>query len=141
LWPVQPNDYVEVNGGGQVHRIQSIANTSGRSVTGILNQAPLEADTLILASALPQPVNFTRQYRIVRRPRVLPGEEGLQMAQDVAIDKTRSIVPAPPDGSIDIVFAPSGAVSIPGASDKIILWVRDVTQDSNTPVLIVIYVR
>jgi type II secretory pathway pseudopilin PulG len=133
LWPVQPGDYFQANGGGLMHRILSVT-----------------AEALTLETPLPQPINtFTKQYRIVRRPRLLPGEASLQLAQDVAIDLTKSqqVPTANQDGSIDIVFAPSGTVIV-GTNDKIILWVRDVTrdvtQDANTPgdqTLIAIYVR
>jgi hypothetical protein len=64
------------------------------------------------------------------------------MPQDVAIDLT-PLPPWAPNGRslplpansppIDILFAPSGAVLLSGANDKIVLWVRDVTQDANTP--------
>jgi type II secretory pathway pseudopilin PulG len=130
LWPVQVGDHIEVNGGGLMHQIGSV-----------------EPNSLVLVSPLPQPVYppGTKQYRIVRLPRALPGEPALQLAQDVVIDLTKSIVPAPnAEGTIDILFAPSGALLAPGINNKIILWVRDVTQDASTPgdqTLIAIYVR
>ena len=119
LWPVQVGDYFEANGGGLMHQIISV-----------------QPNSLGLLSPLPQPINppGTKQYRIVRRPRVLPGEAALSLAQDIVIDLTQSILPARnPDGSIDIVFAPSGAVLVTGINDRVIFWVRDVTQDASTP--------
>jgi prepilin-type N-terminal cleavage/methylation domain-containing protein len=128
LWPVQVGDYFQANGGGLMHQITQV----------------VDANTLVLGSSLPTAVGLTKQYRIVRRPRILPGEAALEIAQDVAIDLTRSQLPsANPDGSIDIVFNPSGSM-IGGSNDKVILWVRDVTQDINNPgdqVLITIYIR
>jgi type II secretory pathway pseudopilin PulG len=135
LWPVQLGDYFQANGGGLMHRIGAV----------------VDANTLLLDTSLPQPINSTKQYRIIRKvPRALPGEATLQLAQDVVIDLAKSyqIPTANADGSIDILFAPSGSVIVAGANDKIILWVRDVTrdvsQDPNTPgdqTLIAIYVR
>ena len=52
---------------------------------------------------------------------------------------------APSGAYFDILFSPSGAVVGAGtANDKIVLWVRDVTQPTpveNHPVLVCIYTR
>lgn len=163
LWPVQMGDYLEVNGGGLMHRIlidptynppsqpftTTFTSTNGRR---LLPGSPLfECDTFFVEPpGFPNAIGYTKEYRIVRRPRILPGEATLQIAQDVAIDltKSRQLPTANPDGSIDIVFNSSGDVSVAGAADKVILWVRDITrditQDANTPgdeTLITISVR
>jgi type II secretory pathway pseudopilin PulG len=133
LWPVQSGDYFEANGGGLVHRIDQV----------------LSPTTLVLhPPGLPYAITSpTKQYRIIRAPRVLPGEPVLQLPQDVAIDIT-ALPPYPSHSSpfspmnpnqpggptpIDILFAPSGAVLLAGANDKIILWVRDVSKDAAAP--------
>ncbi len=135
LWPVQPGDYLELQGGGLVHLIIGvIANPNGTT--------PNVGDTLVLAS---QPPSFapTYQYRVIRQPRVLQGEQTLQMPQGVAIDLSQSL----PSGTapFDVMFAPSGAVvGAAAASDKLIFWVRDITQDTATPgeqTLVTVYGR
>lgn|GEM_PF-1967395 len=142
LWPVQIGDSLEIFGGGFPHLI-----------TGVLPSMsnPLVSDTLTLAST-PSPFTPTGQYRIIRAPRVLPGELTLQMPKDVAIDtktNTTYINPLPSSvnaaGAFDILFTPSGSVLSLGVTvDKINLWVRDVTQDLAAPAdqtLITVYVR
>jgi prepilin-type N-terminal cleavage/methylation domain-containing protein len=135
-WPVQTGDYLDVYPDGLVHQISAVA-----------------ANTLTLSSAVTNAVNLTQQYRIIRSPRVLTGEKPLQLPQDTAIDvnstasvsqgTTNNGLSAPPT---DILFSPSGGVLGWGTAqtDRIILWVRDVTLDSQTdgdPRLVVINVR
>jgi len=100
-------------------------------------------------------------YRIIRSPRVVAGEDGLTLPVGVAIQLNATatatydppvssppptVTPAPA-GTVwcDILFSPSGAVVGSAAgSDKIILWVRDVTQPNvtdNNPLLVCIYTR
>jgi len=139
--PVQSGDYIEL--GGVVYAIRSVADTQ-----------------LTLQTAVPMPINTTN-YRILRQPRPSPGDELLDMAQNIIIDVApRGIAGGrwdllPPGGllsaqvPLDIMFAPDGRV-IPtaggynlAAKDKIILWVRDATvpDGENDPTLIVIYPR
>jgi len=105
-------------------------------------------------------------YRIIRSPRPVAGEDGLTLPVDVAIqlsaldptfvklapyDPPLSSPPPPssppPAGTVwfDILFSPSGAlVGSAAGNDKVILWVRDVTQPNvtdNNPVLVCIYTR
>jgi prepilin-type N-terminal cleavage/methylation domain-containing protein len=136
LWPVQPGDYLEIKGGGLMHRIIGVVNLGGAV-----------GNTLQLFSAPAPLANATNQYRIIRGPRVLQGESPLQLPQDIAIDlgKCQGL---PVDANAphrDILFAPSGSVVEPAAaSDKIILWVRDASRDAGDPgeqLLITVYVR
>jgi hypothetical protein len=134
-WPVQPDrpvpqnnptsiqsgDYLELQGGGLLHRITHVFPSQ-----------------LQLASA---PVNVTNgsqsaliyEWRIIRGPRVLKGETPLQLPQDTVID-IANCFPAPtPTGTSDILFAPSGRLlGALGAQDRVVLWVCDATQDSTS---------
>jgi len=113
-------------------------------------------------------------YRIIRSPRPVAGEDGLTLPLNVAIQviapsqhgytggtpapnydppATVTPPPPPPPGTpvppptvwYDILFSPSGAVVGSAAgNDKVVLWVRDVTQPNvadNNAVLVCIYTR
>jgi prepilin-type N-terminal cleavage/methylation domain-containing protein len=134
LFPVQPGDYVELRGTGLVHRVKAVTNG-----------AELE-----LVSPLPVEItSWTPNYRIIRAPRV-QGEETQPMPVNVAADLGMNLkygAPLPPpnaDGTIDILFSPSGTVLGPVGTDRIILWVRDHTLPSEfegEPTLIAVYTR
>jgi type II secretory pathway pseudopilin PulG len=135
LYPVQPGDYIEIGGGGMVHRIDPFA--------------PIAANRLTLLTPFTNSVAGTTQYRIMRRPRLSIGEAPMLLPQDVIIDttpnnpinpldpkKTKNPLPAPnADGSIDILFAPSGALlNFAGSTTSFVsLWVRDVTAEILPP--------
>src|SRR5262249_42980100 len=87
-----------------------------------------------LDSALPYdiPSPGTRSYRVIRRPR-LTGEEPVLLPDGVAIDLNTNVAysssPGQPntDGSVDILFAPSGQVIVPAPRTQFLaLWVRDI---------------
>src|SRR5207302_5844607 len=104
----------------------------------------------------------TDQYRIDRRPRPVPGEDTVFLPEGVIIDFSL-LNPADPNSArskltgdlisvgpplvqnLDILFAASGAILGPaGRTGKIILWVRDETQDPATPgeqTLITVFTR
>jgi len=149
LWPVQAGDYLEIKGGGLVHRILRIPN----SVTLVLE-----------GNGTPYPITIpTEDYRIIRRPRLLTGEKALTLPKDIAIDGNTRPGPwvYPPidpraageernlcqglAGTLDIIFSPAGGVISQGITqDRIIFWVRDVSLDNpqdGEPVLICIDVR
>jgi prepilin-type N-terminal cleavage/methylation domain-containing protein len=143
LWPVQPGDYLEVGGGGLVRQITSIQSHSSYSPAfpgdtmgpdRIPGSLSLEANELTLSSSVAQSISATTYYRIVRGPRLVAGEQALQLTQDVAIDLNLCRLPG---GSFnpynpsptDILFSPTGPITGPGASvDKMILFLRDVTK-------------
>jgi prepilin-type N-terminal cleavage/methylation domain-containing protein len=141
-YPVQPGDYLELKGGGFVHQITAVGPTS-----------------LVLNSPGPT-IDFpgTDQYRILRQPRRLAGEESLFLPQDVVIDfsidpntnlpRSRNVPVRTINNQTfyEVLFSPAGGVVGKGTSsnDKIILWVRDATQDSPTdgePALVTIHIR
>ncbi len=138
LAPVQPGDYLEVFGGGLVHLITAVSGPTSLTLARPLAATP------------------TSNYRVIRQPRILAGEQPVDVPPEVAID----LSPTPPldvaAGSIptrtvggvpvrEILFSPAGAVVGQGtASDRIILWVRDTTLPSpleGGPRLITVYVR
>ncbi|MBV9122884.1 MAG: type II secretion system protein [Planctomycetes bacterium] len=140
LWPVQKGDYLEVDGQNQLFGIAAVPNTT----------------TLTLTNAPVPPAATFSGYRIIRGARVRVGETPLQMSSDVAIDLNTNgwygnPLPYNPNipNYVDIMFAPSGTVLVPGAgNDKIQLWVRDTSQDqpgtqtfSGDQTLITVYIR
>jgi hypothetical protein len=134
LYAVQQDDYLEIKGGGLVHRIVGVAPT-----------------TLTLASAPPNPINqATGDYRILRKPRLLTGETPMVLPQDIMIDlrPDNPIVPDPgttPGGNLNIMFSPTGGVIGQGTgASRVVLYVRDVSRDSpldGDPTLVTIYSR
>jgi prepilin-type N-terminal cleavage/methylation domain-containing protein len=126
LWPVQAGDSIELKGGGQIHRIIAVAQRALR-----------------LETPFPYEIRATVDYRVIRAPRVLTGENPLQMAQDVGIDLAVSKGLSKTNTNYDILFAPSGGLIERGApGDSVILWVRNLMLDTVTqgePVLITIY--
>jgi prepilin-type N-terminal cleavage/methylation domain-containing protein len=146
-YPVQPGDYLQVQG-GQAHVITHVYPPNPVTSTPgyVLTQTALW-DTVNLPPA-PAPTYQTTNYTIIRQPRPIAGEPVLYFPDDVAVDMTtntavssRSIpdwtaAAITPSGlSYDIIFTPSGTLtgSIGNGNGKIILWVRDVTQDIDQP--------
>jgi len=124
-WAVQAGDYLEVYGGGGVRRITDVPS----------------ATTLTLQNAPDQAVNApgTGNYRILRQPRPIVGEEVLTLPQDMVVDLNSGRsqgVPTrtTPTGTVnEIVFATTGAVTGVGTGvGQIFLWVRDNTVASPT---------
>lgn len=137
LDPIQPGDYLEVLGGGTMHRINSVGVIDPQNAILTLN-SPLPV-------AISQPTPF---FRIERAPR-LQGNEPEPLPAGVGVDtNTNQIygnpIPRNSDGSVDILFSPRGEVLNNPGSDKIILWLRDMNQPSEfggSPILIVVFVR
>ena len=93
---------------------------------------------------------YTTQWRILRQPRRIAGQDSLILSGSVAIDLPLSQnLPARTVGGttyFEVVFAPNGGVIGKGtvSSDRIILWVRNSSKQNaldNDPVLISIQVR
>ena len=142
LWPVQVGDYIQIQSAASPSRITKIIsnfevetlspNTSG--LTGV----------------------FTADFRIMRSPRPVAGEDIILLPEDVVIAFPNlppfakpPPPPAPPfplvpidfpsiivpddNGRYDILFTPSGAVTGNTARlGKIILWVRDLNENPTT---------
>jgi type II secretory pathway pseudopilin PulG len=142
---VRQGDYLEILGNGLLHGVNGV------------NAAPSPPNPrgttqIQLVSPLLYSFNPTKQYRIIRAPRVT-GDDILQLPDEVMIDTTTNFrfgnpLPTPnSDGSIDILFSPSGAVISPGTTtDSINLWVRDATYASASATdgeqaIVAVYVR
>jgi prepilin-type N-terminal cleavage/methylation domain-containing protein len=135
-----------------------IGKSDGTSATTLTLMAPHNQTGMGFAVQNDPPLVFPAgcPYRIIRGPRPVAGEDGLTLPVDVAIQLKVVTDPTKPNydppvtvtsgtAYYDILFAPSGAV-IGGAAanDKIVCWVRDVSQSSvidNNPVLVAIYTR
>jgi prepilin-type N-terminal cleavage/methylation domain-containing protein len=138
--PIQAGDALEIGGSGLPHQISGVSGA-----------------TLTLASPFPNAVPATPQYRIMRSPRILQGETGIQLPQSVGIDmnnftdgitcsraylggQAQSLSSAAP---VDILFSPSGQLTGAYAGfDMVVLWVRDTVVNDPTqafPSLIIVY--
>jgi prepilin-type N-terminal cleavage/methylation domain-containing protein len=130
---VQPGDYLEVNGGGLLFPIVGVANTTLTigNTQGFMLASP------------------TSNYRIIRQPRQVAGEDSVRLPRDVIIDLALSQnVPQRIVGgtNYEVVFSPAGGVVGKGtvSSDKVLLYVRDNSQATATaggPSLIAVQIR
>ena len=142
---VQPGDYLEINGGGSVHRIKTVFNAT-----------TLDLYDSIIVPGSTSVVSSTTNWRIIRAPRPVSGEEPVELTGDVIIDLAlspnvpiRTVPPGSGTGTPltfrEILFAPSGSVIGHGTqgNDKIILFVRDSSRQKVTdgePVLIAVQI-
>ncbi len=157
-WPVQPGDYLEINGGGLLYQIVGVQTQPVPASLPTSQNITVSRAASVGAEALDPTFTtysqfFTTQWRIIRQPRRVQGEDSLTFNGNVAIDASLSqnvparVVPTNPAQTyFEIVFAPNGGVVGRGTvgSDRIILWVRDSSKGSpfdNDPVLISIEVR
>jgi hypothetical protein len=165
---VLPGMSLTLGTGATQETVMVISHPTGSPVYTVstCNQAPPPAPDFMVRNDPPLycptfPSGFP--YRIMRSPRVVAGEDGLTLPVDVAIQlgaatgataydppvssPSSSIGVAALPGQVwhDIMFSPSGAIVGSGAAnDKIILWVRDVTQPNvtdNSPILVCVYTR
>jgi len=141
-WPVQKGDFLQAVPSDPYNRIETVTQVS---LNPLVCQVTFTYQTYNgSGSSTP-----TDQYRIARSPRPAPGEDTILLPDDVIVDMgpNRSIITADQRGYFDILFAPSGALQggVGGAQQgKIILWVRDETQDPNSSseqTLITIFIR
>jgi prepilin-type N-terminal cleavage/methylation domain-containing protein len=141
---VSAGDYLEILGCGLMRKITGLSPAASSPNSTQVHLSP--------RSPMPYNVNPTKQYRIVRAPRVT-GDDLLVLPDPVMIDLSTnarfgSSLPTPNgDGSYDILFSPSGAVISPGlTTDSINLWVRDATSAAASTTdgeqtILAIYVR
>jgi prepilin-type N-terminal cleavage/methylation domain-containing protein len=166
FWLIQPDDYLEVLGNGQMHRIIQIGVPTAPPFTSTASPVPgAQNDRFIVVSPpLPTALGATTNWRIVRAPRVI-GDETLKMPEATLIDLDTNTIfnsqlptnnpfndPAQSVGAgyVDILFAPNGSVISRGVTtDKIHLWVRSPSEDNNQagnvfrgdPTLVTVFVR
>lgn len=125
-WLVQPGDYLEVRDGG----VYQILIATATTVTLLNAATPLSYDAS-LTIATP-----TTNYRIHRQPRILIGEEPLNLPNNFAICANvipNTIIPGcnvlpGASGNLEILFSPTGAVvGTNAATSTIFLTVFDTT--------------
>jgi prepilin-type N-terminal cleavage/methylation domain-containing protein len=145
IWPVQPGDYFQQpSATGALHLITQVNPPAGMPPNW----------TVTTAFANNTVTDWTTDYRIIRSPRPVRGEETIYLPDDVVIDLTPqsqgglSQLPADPQTkNYDILFAPAGSILGPAASNgKIILWVYNTNEKQNNAntaeqSLIVVYTR
>jgi prepilin-type N-terminal cleavage/methylation domain-containing protein len=134
-WLVLPGDYLEIRDGG----VYAIASATSATTLQLGSSAYDLA--LNLTSA-------TTNYRIIRQPRSLIGEETLVLPNNFAVDLTAtsgSNVVAGSSGYPEILFSPTGAVVGTNAANTITgFLVYDVTMnpyDSNRAGLVAVQTR
>jgi hypothetical protein len=153
-WLVQPGDYLELQ--DQLHLIARVLGPTRLTLQ----------DATVTFNYPTQPGRITGNYRILRRPRPLQGENLLTIPNNVAVDLGRATVSggvvtgftsgpslnvpqrrvsATSNVILEVVFGPGGGLVGPGVgSGKVLLWVRDVSEDSadsGQGVLVVIQAR
>ncbi len=148
FWNVQRGDYLQLYDGGQPHYILDTDDDPTKPIT----KFQLFIRTAGAPDTPPQVGNQVlgpyTQYRILRGPRPVFGEQPLVMPQDVGIDiETNTIYGNALPGyanKLDILFSPDGPIVGRGTTTgRIILWVRDYTQRLQTDdqTLIVVHAR
>ena len=118
-WLVQPGDYFELRNGGGVHYISTVSPNA-------------------VMVSLAQPISLTSptaNYRILRQPRPLIGENPLQMPGNLAVNHNLSYIQPNITGTAyDVLFSPSGSVVGTNAGlSKIFLYVNDLTESPVDP--------
>jgi len=165
-YEVQPGDYLELFGGGNIHRITQVPSAT----TLVVADNTIPANPPPPNPPLPNPPQPTTNYRILRQPRPALNEEILTLPEDMIIDMgtvlvvnnmptytgVNSITPAPPNppksvnvpqrgNFLEILFSPAGGVIGQGTgSGNILLWVRDSTAvppDLGGPSIVGIQIR
>jgi prepilin-type N-terminal cleavage/methylation domain-containing protein len=147
---VEPGDYLEVHGTGQVYLIVG-TSASNAAKPNVIDKISLLPPGLSLSPTIPAPLTTpTEQYRVMRACRI-SGDERASLPDEVAIDvdmftkyaaQAAAIDAVPPkisNGYFDVLFAPNGSVmNSPGS--KTILWVRveKDTEFDHNPTLVVV---
>jgi prepilin-type N-terminal cleavage/methylation domain-containing protein len=134
---VQVGDYLEFYGCGGVYRITGPTSTPlSRVVTVAVPPAAL--------TGVNNPTGKTFQYRIIRQPVLLPGEETLQLPDGVVIDNNANtslnIPTRTANGTVfyEVLFSPQGGLvgAGTGSDGLCVLWVSN-TKNTSTPPLLV----
>ena len=132
---IQPGDYLEMRDGGVYFIAAATATATNPPVTIVQLSGSVYDTSLSITSP-------TTNYRILRQARILIGESPLQLPNNYALDTTLippTIIPGnttvawsnvqtAPNGSLEILFSPSGAVV--GANSglgKLLMTVHDMT--------------
>ncbi len=155
-WVVRAGDYLELFGGGGPFLVLAVTPPSGTTTYTTVTLSPrFIGDTGVSVPPSASGTGSTN-WRIIRQPRRVPGEDVLTLPQDVVVDlgpigTTGSTWSQNVPSNNQILFSPSGDVIGQSASSgKILLWVRDVNVPSpaqgdpnmqGNPTLVAISVR
>jgi prepilin-type N-terminal cleavage/methylation domain-containing protein len=165
LWPVQIGDFLDLMGNNKpdaLYKILSVnASSSNANVSDnltLMSQLPVN----LLAPSPANPVAFFQNglpFRILRGPRVMIGQQAVNLPNEVAVDSplVTGHPPAQFSGQtqwslvtqdsqtkqIDILFSPSGKVlRDAGSAGKVVLWIYDNSvPDGGQQNLVVVYTR
>jgi prepilin-type N-terminal cleavage/methylation domain-containing protein len=140
---VQVGDVLQIQGGSSFLIVSPPTAPTAAQPYSIVTVQP--TNPLWTGTPPIPPGQSTYNWTITRQPRPT-GADALLLPDDVIIDMTLSRPTSSPDPYYDILFSPSGTVqNLLGSSNgKIILWVRDVSQDPDQPgeqSLITVYTR
>lgn len=150
---VRMGDYVELYGGGVVHRIAHLEdlNSNGMLDVGedLDNDSVLDEieDTrlrLVSVTGLPAVVQASTRpnYRIIRQARPIPGEQPITLPSDIVVDFSKHTNLQPTGNFFDALFSPSGTVlQQANAYGQVYLRVDDKTRPNQDPRFIAIQMR
>jgi len=136
---IEPEDYLELNGGGRLHRVLLVDVPSGGSTTSVLIDHPVTAIETYTAGPTPNLSN----YRVVAAARPLQGEEVVKLPE-LTIANTTESVPAFPTltNRVDVLFSPAGnVVGQTNDQGQVFLVIEDVDPDNKTPPKFIVSVR
>jgi len=125
---VQPGDWIELNGGGQVYQILGIdkwddPNDSYGAYNRLILDRAVDAPVGWQTSSIPG--RASGSYRIIRQPRPIAGEKPLQFPEGAVLD-LRSTRLSSTGMTFDILFTPrSNVVGTSAGQDMIFLWIHD----------------
>jgi prepilin-type N-terminal cleavage/methylation domain-containing protein len=151
---VQLGDYLELLGGGTLYQILQVTTAvnpaDGKTYVALQLNPAFPGATVpgapgtVSSGSTTSP--GTTNWRIIRQPRRVPGEDLLTLPQDIFVDLSIMPPPSPPPPiwtqrwsqnvpsrgvNVEIMFSPSGGVIAQTAqTGKILLWVRDATVPS-----------
>lgn len=150
LWLVQVGDFIQTENDPSPHLIIRVgpdpASTAPPRRALAYNEIEVAAP-----GTDPTVQTWSSKFRVMRSARPVPGEEIVRLPEGIIIDAnlsrlgTNSLTPDPITGRVDVLFSPAqGVVGATSRAGKIILWVRDSTEDPATTknqLLLVIFTR
>ncbi|HZU38924.1 MAG TPA: prepilin-type N-terminal cleavage/methylation domain-containing protein [Gemmataceae bacterium] len=143
-WAVQPGDYFVLGGTNAFLIVGGPTSSTAGGTTGDTFTINAQGSATMATVSSPTPA-----YAILRAPRVMTGDDPMQLPDKVGVDlaANRSVLSADSHGGqayYDILFDPSGRLLRQGLiNGKVILWIRDIT-DANMggdQTLLTVYAR
>jgi prepilin-type N-terminal cleavage/methylation domain-containing protein len=135
---VQAGDYLEFNRGGGVYQIATVLPVA----LTLVNTGPKPPNlySAAVTNQVSNPTASTSEYRIIRQPVLLPGEETLQLPDGVVIDQNQSLNIPTRGNFSEVLFSPQGGLVGRGTgSDGLcVLWIANTKNASAFPLLVAI---